>query len=139
MNPVCEDIKDMMIDSSLGIGEFAATSGWSIYLTQMPDDDNTPDTCIAILDTGGSAPDPDPDKNIGNPTFQVLVRGGKMGYQTAWDKAREIIVGLHGVHNETWNGTRYIQIFAMSDILSLGYDESQRPLLSINFSVMRTE
>ena len=139
MNPVCEDVRDMMIDSSLAIGEFAATTGWSIHLTIMPDDDNTPDTCIAILDTGGSSPDPDPSKNIGNPTFQVLLRGAKMGYQAAWDKMREVLVGLHGKHNEIWNGTRYISIFATSDILSLGYDESKRPLLSLNFSVMRTE
>lgn len=138
MNPVCEDVKDMMISSDLDIGEFAATSGWSIHLTRMPDDDNTPDTCIAVLDTGGSPPDPDPEKDIGKPTFQVLIRGSRMGYQAAWDKAREILVGLHGIHGETWNGARYIQIFAVSDILSLGYDGSQRPLLSLNFAVLRT-
>lgn len=139
MNPVCEDIKDMMVDSNLAIGDFAATTGWSIHLTDMPDDDNTPDTCILVLDTGGDAPDPDSSKNIGNPTFQVLVRGTKMGYQDTWDKAKEILDGLHGKHNETWNNTRYIHIFAKSDILPLGYDENRRPMFSINFSVMRTE
>jgi hypothetical protein len=139
MNPVCEDIKDMLEDSSIGAGTFKATTGWSIHLTEMPDDGNTPDTCIAVLDTGGPRPDPDPDKNIGNPTFQILVRGARMGYQDAWDKAYEILQSLHGKHGEDWNSTRYIQIFATSDILRLGYDESRRPLLSINFSVMRTE
>lgn len=139
MNPVAEDIKDIMVDSNLAIGDFAATTGWSIHVTDMPDDDNTPDTCIAVLDTGGPGPDPVPANNIGNPTFQVIVRGAKMGYQDAWDKAREILVGLHGKANESWNGTRYIQILATSDIIPLGYDESRRPLFSINFSVMRTE
>lgn len=139
MNPVCEDVKDMLVDSSIGAGTFAATTGWSIHMTELPDDDNTPDTCIAILDTGGIGPDPDPNKNIGNPTFQVIVRGARMGYQVAWDKARAIFVGLHGVANQTWNGTRYIQLFAESDILPLGYDEKKRPLFSMNFSVMRTE
>jgi hypothetical protein len=137
MNPVSEDIVEMMVDSTMAVGDFAATSGWSIHLAEMPDNINSPDTCIVVLDTGGSAPDPDPGKGIGNPTFQVLVRGSKMGYQAAWDKAREIVVGLHGRANETWNGTRYLQIMVVSDILSLGYDESRRPLLSINFSAMR--
>jgi hypothetical protein len=138
MNPVSEDIKDMLIDSTLAVGEFAATTGWSIYISQMPDDDRTPDTCIAVLDSGGSAPDPDPEKDIGNPTVQILIRGSRMGYQAAWDKARAIFAGLHGRANETWNDSRYIQIFASSDIISLGYDERQRPLLSLNFAVMRT-
>jgi hypothetical protein len=138
MNSVIEDVKDMLIDSSLEVGDFAATSGWSIHLTEMPDDENTPDTCIVILDTGGASPDPDPNKNIGNPTFQIIVRGARMGYQDAWDKANDILVGLHGRANETWNSTRYIHIFATSGILSLGYDGSKRPLLSINFSAMRT-
>jgi hypothetical protein len=139
MNSVEEDIKDMLIDSSIAAGTFAATTGWSIHVTDMPDDDNTPDTCIAILGTGGPSPDPDPGKNIGNPTFQILVRGARMGYQAAWDKAWEIFDALHGKHNETWNGTRYIYIFAMSDITPLGYDSKRRPTLSMNFSTMRTE
>ena len=139
MNALCEDVKDMLEDSGIGVGTFKASTGWSIHMTEMPDDSNTPDTCIVVLDTGGSPPDPDPDKGLRNPTFQVIVRGARMGYSAARTKADDVLIGLHGKAGEVWNGTRYIQIFAQSDILPLGYDEKRRPLFSMNFSVMRAE
>jgi hypothetical protein len=137
MNSPSEDVKDILVDSSFGAGSFAATTGWAIFVSDMPDDENTPDTCIGIFDTSGNPPNP--NFSYERPSIQVRVRGAKAGYQDAYDKAKDIMDGLNGKTNEEWNSTRYIQITSSSDILWLGYDEKRRPLFTMNFNIHRTD
>lgn len=128
MNSPSEDVKDM-ITQSAGVGTF----GVGVFISVEPP---TPDLCVTIYDTGGYPADLAVD--IYNPTIQVRVRGAVGGYQAAYQKALAVLTLLHGVHNETWNGTRYILIRAMSDILNVGEDDKGRPILTINFQLMRT-
>ena len=134
MNPVSEDIKDFITASDIGAGEFAATSGWSVSISEMSE---SPDTCILISDTG-SWKGPDPRNAIYFPSFQILIRGAKGDYLLAYAKAEEVRDALHTVNNETVNNARYIQILCSADILYTGRDGEQRPLFSINFEVQRT-
>jgi len=131
------DIADILESSAVGAGTIKASSGWSIHVSIIPDDSNTPDTVIGLFDYGGGQP-------IANYTYdypqvQVRIRGAKAGYQVAWAKANEVKEALHGLTNETWNSTRYIQILCTSDIMFIGYDKNHRPMFSINFSIHRTE
>ena len=131
------DMADILESSAIGAGDIGASSGWSIHVSTIPDDSNTPDTVIGLFDYGGGQP-------IANytydyPSVQVRVRGAKAGYQAAWTKANEIKEALHGLANETWNGTRYIQILCTSDVMFVGYDENHRPILTVNFEIHRTE
>jgi len=128
MNPPSEDVKDMVTESN-GIGTF----GTDVFIAHSPP---SPNECVTIYDTGGYNPDLATD--IENPTVEFLVRGKVGGYKDAWSKADTIKSLLHGVHGSIVNGTRYILIRAVSDILFLGLDEKNRPELSINFSMMRT-
>lgn len=137
MNPVSEDIKDYFEDSSRDIGELAAISGWSIHISTMPDESEVPDTAIGLFDYGGAGPDM-ADFVWEYPRLQVRIRGTAGGYLAAYAKAEEIKNALHGVTNTTINGTRYISMKATSDIGFLGYDERNRPLLSISFVMERT-
>lgn len=128
MKSPSEDVKDMITQSG-GVGEFAV----NVFISEEPPQ---PDLCVTIYDTGGYPADLAVD--IYNPTIQVRVRGAVGGYQAAYQKALAVLTILHGIHNETWNSTRYILIQAMSDILNIGTDDKGRPLLTINFRIMRT-
>ena len=134
MNPVSEDIKDILIDSANDVGDFASTTGWSIHIGgEMPD---SPDTCILINDVSSFRP-PDPKLDIRYPTVQIQVRGSKGGYDDAYDKAEEVVTVLHGLTEQTYSGARYLQILCSSDIMYLNRDSKQRPTFSINFQLHR--
>ncbi len=136
MNPVSEDIKDILVSSSVGAGAFAATTGWAIHIGGLPDGENVPDTCISITDTGGERPEPNYVYQY--PTAQIMIRGAVGAYMTAYAKAEEIRDALHARVNESWNTTRYIQILCMSDIGFVAWDDKKRPLFSVNFIIHRT-
>lgn len=136
MNPASEDIKDILVSSSVGIGAFAATSGWSIHIGGMPDGANVSDTCISLLDTGGGGPEANYVYQY--PTVQVLVRGAIGSYKSAYTKAEEIRDALHSLINESWSSTRYIQILCISDIAFITRDDKKRPVFSVNFIIHRT-
>lgn len=129
MNPASEDIKDMLVASAAGLG---LTFGTDIFISKIPD---TPDVCYCIYDTGGM--DPESQYEYDRPTVQVLCRGANGGYRAAWLAAKDVRDVLHGVSNETWNSTRYIGVWCMGDVLFAGYDESERPLFTINFRIHR--
>lgn len=130
MNPPSEDIKDILVDQS--IGTFKATTGWSIQISKMPD---SPDTCVGVFDQPGL--EPETKFRYDRPGVQVLIRGAKMGYVAAYAKAEDVKEALHGRDNEAWNGTRYLQILAESDPIPMGYDDNNRPLFSVNFLIHR--
>jgi hypothetical protein len=132
MNPPSEDIKDILISSAAGID---LTFGTNLFISSMPD---SPDLCACIYDTGGS--EPEHNYNYMRPTIQTTIRGKKStGYRDAWKLAETIRNVLYAIHNETWNGTWYIGVWAETDIFFVGYDENKRPLLTVNFRIHRSE
>ena len=130
MNSPSEDIKDILESSAVGLG---LVFGTDLFVSRMPE---TPDQCVAVFDTGGEPPQP--SFVYLKPTIQVRIRGAKTGYQTAYTLAESIRDALHDLTNETWNSTRYVGIWATSDIFFIGYDENDRPLFSVNFRIHRT-
>lgn len=130
MNPQSEDIKDKLVSSQAGLG---LTFGTDLFISEMPDE---PDICYCLYDTGGV--DPQANYEYDMVHLQVRARGGKGGYRAAWLAIKDIRDELHGTYGETWNGTRYIGIWCMGDILFAGYDKNGRPLLTVNFRIHRT-
>lgn len=131
-----EDILDLLIESTAqDIGDFAATTGWGIYLGRMPD---KPDTCISIMD---GPPDNKPATNYSYeyPTVQIRVRGKKGGYKTAYSKILQIRDFLHTQTNVVLSDSRYIQIICNIDIEFIGFDEIDRPIYVANFGCQRTK
>lgn len=125
------DIKDMLDASDAALGlEFAT----NLFVGEMPE---SPNECVCIYDTGGFDP-ASIDERYEYPTIEIMIRGERMGYAAAWSLAQDIKDVLHKLHNETWDSTRYIGIWGVGDINCIGYDQSQRPLFSINFRIHRT-
>jgi len=131
MNSTSEDIKDFLDDSS---AELDLVFGTNLFIGMEPE---TPDECVTIYDTGGF--DPSAAMSYDYPTIQVRVRGNPGEYTEAYDLIASIKDFLHGKTNITTGGTRYIAVWGMGDIITLGYDESRRPLLTMNFRIHRTE
>ena len=131
MNPPAQDIKDILEGASSAVGlEF----GEDLFCFKQPD---TPDFCTTIYDTGGYAPYS--NYRYDRPTIQVRIRGGQNQYREAYAIAENIKEELKNHDGEIINGTKYIGIWVMSDIFFAGYDTKNRPELTINFRIHRTE
>ncbi len=127
MNPFSEDLKDMLeAESALGL-----TFGTDLFIGSEPPE---PDQCVTIYDTGGQSPDVHIEYR--RPTAQVRVRSN--AYRDGWVLANDILEALNGKHEETWNSTRYLTIWTLSDVLYIGKDQNDRFLFTVNFLTHRT-
>jgi len=114
-----------------GFGTLAGTTGWSINYAVEP---TAPDETITVIDTGGEPTDT--DQMDRRPTFQVRVRG--RNYDVAYTKLDDVAYFLSNAKPVVLDGTRYVGFMVTSDIASLGKDENNRHLLTINFRVPST-
>lgn len=121
--------KDLLV--AAGVGVFAATSGWSIAVGKQPD---APNTVVTVVRTGGTAPSP--KWLLDFPKLQVRVRGAPGDYQGAVAKAQAVKEALLGLPSQDLSGDRWVSVTMASDINTLGWDESNRPMFSLNFSLI---
>lgn len=112
-----------------GVGTFAATSGWGIFIGAMP---ASPHTAILVNSTGGRNPFPHLLLNF--PSIQVVVRSSSNGMDAAYDKISACVDALLGMASQSVNSDVWRSCTQMGDIAFLGYDENQRPLYSANLS-----
>src|SRR3990172_3537146 len=124
MNIISEDIKDLLTDSSYGVGVF----NQNLFVEYDPVD---PLNRIVIYATGGFDPDPNV---IFNPTFTVHIFNKDLlqGY-TKCEEIRDI---LHNFNNQSINGTNYLHILMSGDINSLGKEDKTFKFF-INFTAKR--
>lgn len=121
-----QGVSDLLV--AAGIGVFAATTGWGIFISKLPE---SPDTSIQISGAGG--PPSNPKWLLDYPRVQVIVRGAKGGYQGAYTKATAVNDALLGLPSQALNGDRWVAINQSSGLAFMGYDDSNRPLLSLNY------
>jgi hypothetical protein len=117
------------------IGTYLATKsigtvGTDIFLGLMPD---LPDNCIALFEYAGSPPDL--HWNGEYPGLQVRVRN--KSYAAARTKIGEVMEKLHGLHEQTLSGTRYLLIKARGSPEILKRDASNRVELVLNFEIIK--
>ena len=117
------------------IGAYLATKsigtvGTDIFLGLMPDQ---PDNCIALFEYAGSPPDL--HWNGEYPGLQVRVRN--KSYAAARTKIGEAMTALHGLHEQTLSGTRYLLIKARGGPEVLKRDNSNRVELFVNFEIIK--
>jgi len=110
-----------------GIG----TIGTDIFLGYQPE---SPNNSITLYETGGYALDL--AGFLRYPTLQIMVRN--TSYSAARTKIDSIIALMHRTVNTTINSTRYCSIYTTSDATSLGKDDQNRSLLSVNFELTRS-
>ena len=104
---------------------------WGYYASREPE---TPDLALTVYDTGGM--DPNAKWSIDHPTVQVRVRGAVDGYAAAWTKALAVKTALLGIAPGTITG--YQGCWQRGDIFSGGYDDLNRPWITLNFEFLRT-
>jgi len=117
------------------IGTYLATKsigtvGTDIFLGLMPDE---PDNCIALFEYAGSPPDL--HWNGEYPGLQVRVRN--KSYAAARTKIGEAMTALHGLHEQTLSGTRYLLIKARGSPEVLKRDNNNRVELFVNFEIIK--
>jgi hypothetical protein len=121
---VLADISTYLKNQSIG------TPGTDMFLGQMPDQ---PDNCIALFEYAGSPPDL--HWNGEYPGLQVRVRN--KSYAMARAKIGEVMEKLHGLHEQTLAGTRYLLIKARGSPEILKRDASNRVELVLNFEIIK--
>jgi hypothetical protein len=108
----------------------AGTLGADIFLGLMPDQ---PDNCVALFEYTGSPPDL--HWNGEYPGLQVRVRNKSYGSGRA--KIGQVIRELHGLHETTLSGTRYLLIKARGTPEVLKRDANNRIELFVNFEIIK--
>jgi len=125
MAVVIDDVAQYLADNSIG------TLGTNLFKSFVP---SSPDSCVTVLDTGGTKPDMDlPTKS---PTFQIYIRS--TSYSAGKSKLDSVRALLHQVANENLvaNQTYFYYILALAEGGHLGRDENGRDLFSINFQAL---
>jgi len=101
-----------------------------IRLGSMPDQ---PDSCIALFEYAGSPPDLHWPGEY--PGLQVRVRDAS--YPDGRARIKEVIRVLHGLYEQTLDGTRYLLIKARGSPEVLKRDASDRVEFIVNFEIMK--
>jgi len=109
-----------------GIG----TLGTDLFLGLMPDQ---PDNCIALFEHAGTPPDLHWSGEY--PGLQVRVRN--KSYAAARTKIGEVAKKLHGLHEQTLSGTRYLLIKARGSPEVLKRDNNNRIEVFVNFEIIK--
>ena len=68
-------------------------------------------------------------------TIQIRVRNHS--YQDGWTMSNDIMVALHGLHNQTVNGSLYTVIYCDGSPTLLDWDENGNARFIINFNLQR--
>ena len=129
MSNFAEGAKDLL--AAAGVGVFAASSGWGIFIGKIPID---PATVITIYNSGGLAPNP--KWLLDFPSLKILIRGAANGYQAAQAKAVDTKNTLLGLPSQDLNGDRWVSVTQTGDINEMGFDKNNRPMFSLNFSLI---
>ena len=124
-----EDMQGLL--ATAGVGTITPNAEWSLNISRMP---STPHRQISIARTGGKPSDP--KFALDYPSMQVMIRGNPGDYIVVRDKAQNVKDELLGLTSQTIGDTRWVSVTAIGDINYLGYDENERPMLSVNFALI---
>jgi hypothetical protein len=114
----------------------ALTVGTNLFLGRRPD---TPDTCVTVYETGGTAPELVFGTNSAPPVetrgLQVVVRG--TSYATSEALCTEVWTALCLIDNEVIGTRRYLLADPVQSPFALDRDDRNRMLHVCNFLVSR--
>lgn len=137
MNPVCEDIKDKLVEA--GVGEFTKNvpSEWGIFTMEEPD---SPDNVITIYQTPGTV---QKIMNKNNPHFgsgfQVRVRVEAGEALTGHAKAEECRKVLDRIGRFDVGDVEYDNISIDDEPVFLLKDSKARLIFIVNGTAFRQE
>ena len=103
-------------------------TGWTALKAFLAND---PDKVVNLTETGG-APSEQGETGYDFPSFQALVRSTAFDYVGARTKADAVVTAL----NATQVGTT-VYVYSRHPPLPIGYDQNDRPMISLNFDCMK--
>lgn len=118
------------------VSDTTLTLGTNLFLGRLPD---TPDTCVAIYETTGTAPtdvfgadSAPPIENAG-----VMCHTRAAAYSDCQSLAVDIMKTLSKVINETLTSTYYYKVEPEQSPFGLERDEQERMVFSCNFTAVK--
>lgn len=134
MNVPSVDIRHILEAKDESSGSFVLIFGTNLFIGKEP---ATPKNCVTIYDTPGFAPylGVSGDTGYEYPSIQIRVRN--TSYVNGWNMINDIKSALHGLHQETWNGTLYSVIYCSGDPALLDWDDNGNARFVINFNINR--
>jgi len=111
------------------------TVGTNLFLGRLPE---SPDNCVAIYQSGGSAPSDQfgtAAPALDNPALQIRVRASS--YATAEALASDVWGVLVLVANQTLTSTRYLRLEANQSPFPLERDSQDRVVFVANFNIVK--
>jgi len=111
-----------------------SVNGWGLFVSKEPDP--APHRAITCFNTGGLQPSP--KWSLDFPSVQIRVRGFPNGYQESRAKAEECKTALLGIDPQDVNGgiDRLVSVIIRTDIADIGFDQTNRPIHTINFNLI---
>ena len=103
--------------------------------------DSMPNTVVSLFETGGSPSAQAFSTGAGaaivyeQPSLQALSRS--TSYVTARENAGRVYDILDGLSNTTMTSVRYLSVDADQAPFSIGRDDNERHLVSVNFSIKK--
>lgn len=132
MSDPAEGIKGLLVSAGVGFNFVSGVpTDWEVHLGQFP---AKPDAVLLCMSVGGSAPNP--KWLLNRPSVQILVRGKVSQYSSGRTKAQEVMDALLGLPSQDIGSDRWVAVNAAADIVSLGFDELERPIWSLNFNLI---
>ena len=119
------------------VSAVSLAAGTNLFYGRLPD---TPDTCVALYETGGQSPNDTMGNNtapvLENPRIQIVARADDYASAASligdcWDK-------LQLVSNETLSSTYYARISAVQSPFALERDSQDRMVMVCNFQIIKT-
>ena len=103
-------------------------TGWATTKAFMPD---SPDKVVHLTESGGN-PSEQGETGYDFPSFQAVVRSTQFDYEGARSKADAVVSAL----NNTQTGST-VYVYTRHAPLPIGYDQNNRPMISLNFDCMK--
>jgi hypothetical protein len=127
----------MLLDD---ISDLLTTGGvtTSIFKSFLPEQ---PDNALVLTETAGQGPIHAMSTGPGNAQLEIAglqVIRRSTSYQTARLEMQTVMDLLDGLTERTINSTRYSYVEARQVPFSMGRDESERSLVSVNFLAYKT-
>lgn len=124
-----QGIANLLVDASVGAA--GGTADWGIFIGKLP---SSPKAAIGIVTTGGTPPNP--QYLLDYPSVQVMVRGNPNGYVAGRAKAQAVKDAILGLPSQEVNGDLWVQFNMIGDVVTVGFDENNCPLFSVNFALI---
>jgi hypothetical protein len=130
---VLDDVGTYM---AANVTDTTLTLGTNLFLGRLPE---SPDTCVAIYETAGTAPTDVFGANTAPPIENagVMCHTRATSYSSCQSLAVDVMKTLSKVINETLTSTVYYKIEATQSPFALDRDEQERMVFSCNFTAVK--